>query len=624
MASSPSATTELAATASSTRGKEVQGWRIRAFAVAIIGYAYIAAVGIGAAAILPLSLKLAVAYSEHPLSPVPFAAGITSMVLAYAGLMVAWSTIRGFLLPRPKIDGVTIAPEAAPDLRRLIDQLATELKVRAPKTLVITHDGASWLSIQTHESGRRAVGIYVGIATLLTLPKDELAATLAHELAHLRTRDARLICFIERAIERWCSYAVRFSQRRKFGALPMALVSRWFIEQLSGPMARLSRTDELGADREAAQCTGTKPLVRALERLAIESIRAEEVLWAQLERDALAGKPIPSDYCQRWLSHLATTDPLHRRVGWHRLALHQQPADTDSHPTLAERIYAVDAAPEPATHPTENSISLLGEDWSSIRTSVDLVWKRTNEEPWSIAAERGVELRRQIGTQPLTLEGTLTRALALEEIGDQPTAIELLESIVAREVAYDKARYHLGRLLLAQGDEEGVRHMDAVIESDETFRVAGVCHAIDYMIRQGRFDEADSYQCVIDASASAIAEAQRERSELTEADEFLPHGLDETYVARITKLLGAVAQIQSGYLVRKSLRYELGDCVYVLAVDAPQSLWGNSMDNVTLREQLIEQLVLPGDVEVAVLGGWESWLCPHVERIAGAHIFSRA
>jgi Zn-dependent protease with chaperone function len=649
MASSPSATAALDAPAAALNTRAETGWRLRAFAVALIGYGYIIAVGIGAAAALPFGAELALTYGRDASLPVRLVVNIGAFLLVYSAFWIGWSTLVGFFLARPSIDGIELAPNAGRPLRKLIADIAFELRVRAPTTIAFTCDGSSWLSIKTYESGRRATGIYIGIATLLALPPDELAATLAHELAHLRTRDARLTCFIERALARWCAYAVRFSDRRKFGALPLALVSRWFIRQLSGPLARLSRTDEFAADREAARCTSAIALAHALERVAIESLRAEELLWPRLEQDALSGKPLPGNYCARWLSHLESEDPEALRIRWRRLAMYQQPIETDSHPPLADRIYALDAAvgnPElqvdehenaiaadskttlgrlDANTPLLNATTLLADDWPHIRAEVDRVWREASSEQWAIANDHGNELRAMLESEtndsaPSTV---VTRALAIEELGDRSRAIALLEQVVEEHHEFDEARFHLARLLFAEGDKRGVRHMDAVIEANDAFRITGMCYAIDYMIREGRLDDADAYQRAIDASASVLESAERERSQLTSTDTFSAHGLEQSYVSRAVELLSSIAQIQSAYLLRKQLNFELGDRIYVLAVDAPARFWRMSLDDVELRELLESRLMLPGETEVAILTGWESWLRSHVDTIEGSCIYRK-
>ena len=201
------------------------GWRRRVLCIALLGYAYIVFVGGSAALTLPLIAKWTAAHTQDSGWPLRVIAHLGAVVLVYAAFCVAASTIRGFFLSRQEVDGLVLGDDTAMPLRSLIADLASQLRSKPPLAIALTYDGSSWLSIRTHESGRSAATIYIGIAALLVLTPEQLAATLAHELAHLRTRDARLSCFIERALERWCAYAVLFRERRRFGALPLAIAS---------------------------------------------------------------------------------------------------------------------------------------------------------------------------------------------------------------------------------------------------------------------------------------------------------------------------------------------------------------------------------------------------------------
>lgn len=610
--------------------------RIGAFATALAGYSYILVVGFGAAATIPLGLRFWMALSNHDLALVRATANIGAMAISYGAMKVAWSTVAGFMIPRYEAEGVTLQAQAAQPLRRKIAKLAGSLGVEAPTTIVITYDGASWLSIATRENGRRATALYIGIATLLTLSQDELEATLAHELAHLRTHDARLTNYIERALERWCAYSARFTQRRRFGALPFAIVSHRFIDALAAPLARLSRSSEIEADRAAATCTRPQVLATALVRLAVQSLRAEEVLWPAFERSALAGNALPRDYCKRWSEHataVRSSGAPKTTVGWYNLALHQQAADDDSHPTLTQRLAALDVDPTCITKGTEctdcpqQAIALLGDQREEIETAVNDEWCEAHAAEWEMAAERGAFLKNLIeapfqkDSPEASADAALARAGALEELGDEERAMELLRSLLASDVTLDEARFHLARLLLKRGDDEGIRHMDAVVESTERFRLNGVSHLMDFMIRSGRFEEADRYQCVIDASSELIDAAARERAGLGNDDVFVVHDLDRAYIDRVQSVLADTGQIHVAYLVRKQLQHDLGDRIYVLAIDAPRKMIGQSLDDFDLQRLLEEKLILPGYTEIAFLNGWEAWLRPALVGIPDACVF---
>lgn len=79
-----------------------------------------------------------------------------------------------------------VSPEEAPELHRLVAELATYAQLPTPRVAMIDSP-----SPNAFASGRDAhhavVAVTTGILDLLT--RDELAGVLAHELAHVRNRD---------------------------------------------------------------------------------------------------------------------------------------------------------------------------------------------------------------------------------------------------------------------------------------------------------------------------------------------------------------------------------------------------------------------------------------------------
>ena len=174
---------------------------------------------------------------------------------------------------------------------------------------------------------------------LATLNREELQGVVAHEMAHIRNLDIRLMTVVAGLIgmivlvSDWSMRAMRFGGGRRSGksknggggALGILLVAIWLVAVILAPfLAQLmamavSRTREYLADATGAQLTRNPiGLASALEKL---------------EHAASATKSI-----KRGTAHLCIVDPLERRLD------NREGRFADlfaTHPPMAKRIEAL-------------------------------------------------------------------------------------------------------------------------------------------------------------------------------------------------------------------------------------------------------------------------------------------
>src|ERR671932_1251031 len=79
-----------------------------------------------------------------------------------------------------------VTPEQAPDLHRLIEELATYARLPKPRVAIIDTPSPNALATG-RDANHAVVAVTTGILGILS--RDELAGVLAHELGHVRNRD---------------------------------------------------------------------------------------------------------------------------------------------------------------------------------------------------------------------------------------------------------------------------------------------------------------------------------------------------------------------------------------------------------------------------------------------------
>jgi len=200
--------------------------------------------------------------------------------LVFAVLYAAFALARS----RSMVAGMTHAKEPAPGelrpLRRVLENVSIAAGLPVTPDLRIVQDAAP----NAFAAGLRPERSYVGVTTglLETMPKRELEAVLAHEVAHIRNRDtylmtmavvfAGVIVLIADLGFRALAYGGR---SRKGGALlAVAAILGFLLAPYAALLLRmsLSRRRELLADAGAAEILNDpEAMALALRRLELDS-----------------------------------------------------------------------------------------------------------------------------------------------------------------------------------------------------------------------------------------------------------------------------------------------------------------------------------------------------------------
>ncbi|MFC4145007.1 M48 family metallopeptidase [Micromonospora mangrovi] len=270
---------------------------------------------------------------------------------AFALLFTLVYVLGRVLLVRPPLPpGVRLTPERAPELWRIVRDLATQVDTRAPDEIrlvgeadvTVTDDARLFGLIP----GRRTVT--VGLPLLLAYTVDQLRAVLAHESGHFSRRHGATVrlahhgrmLVVETA--RHTTVAVLRGFLTGYARLHVA------VEQA------VSRQLEYDADRYAVAAAGRSAMVDALRELRVVATG-----WAEYREHRITpaydGGHLPEDLFGGFARYLAA---YREEVRLRSVEVAPaEPAWWESHPPIGERIAAlrfvrdvpVVADPRPAT-----------------------------------------------------------------------------------------------------------------------------------------------------------------------------------------------------------------------------------------------------------------------------------
>jgi len=165
----------------------------------------------------------------------------------------------------------------APDLYRIVQNLATRAHMPMPKLYVIPSDAAN--AFATGRSPEHAaVAVTEGIMRLMSW--DELEGVLAHELSHVRNRDILIssiaatlagVIMMLANMMRWAAiFGGASRDEREGGGGILGLLAMTILAPLAATLIQLaiSRSREYQADASGAELLHNgEPLARALEKL---------------------------------------------------------------------------------------------------------------------------------------------------------------------------------------------------------------------------------------------------------------------------------------------------------------------------------------------------------------------
>src|SRR5918994_3603504 len=432
--------------------------------------------------------------------------GPTPSILASIGILAGAAalipTIRALRVRVAAPDGLLLTPEDAPDLFRLIDVISR--KIVAVPFATVKINGDFKLGIQQIPRwgvfGGYANHLYVGAPLLLALSADEFCALLAHEIAHLGGGQRRFGAWIYRLRQTWDRLASKFAEPTNAFDRTLAHYYRWYAPWFYAYSFASARTHEYESDQLAAYVTSAQTLGRALIQVELASRFLSDIYWARfLARVEDAPEPPyrPYSLLPRAFKILEK-EPL--RPQWLAEALRRYAAENDTHPSLTERLAALDVSPQvppPAT--TSAALMTLGAAAQPAIDHCDDVWRAQNLATWRRRHDQIREARwklaeyEQHDSSSLAPEDLWAKAGLLLSVQREEDAIDSLRQLIAREGAHPDAHMLLARLLLKYGEEQGLKHLLLASQQQAELTDEAATIGYEYLVNRGRKGEATRF-----------------------------------------------------------------------------------------------------------------------------------
>jgi hypothetical protein len=211
--------------------------------------------------------------------------------------------------------------------------------------------------------GRRVM--VVGLPLLQVLSISEMRAVLSHEFGHYHGGDTRLAPWIYKTREALIRTVRQLSGNSSVLHLPFVLYGRMFLRVTQA----ISRRQEFAADALAAHIVGARPLESGL-RAIFGAALAYDGYWREDVAPVLGAGFLPplADGFAQFLHQPKVADAVNRamqeEMRWPRIDPY------DSHPSLPDRIKALEGMPPGPEAPSDQSALSLLENSSGAEASL--------------------------------------------------------------------------------------------------------------------------------------------------------------------------------------------------------------------------------------------------------------
>ena len=608
-----------------------RGYRRRVGLLAALGYAYL---GLTLAAVAGLSAAVVYFAVTGPALLLKFLIPLGALALV---------VLRALWIRVDPPEGIPLHRSDAPDLFGLVDELRR--KVDGPKVHSVLLDGELNASIvqvpRLGVLGPQRNYLVLGLPLLQALPPDEFSAVLAHELGHLSRSHGRFSAWIYRVRRTWSQLLETLEEKRSWGTFVFRRFFEWYAPYFNAYSFVLARAHEYEADAAAAHAAGHRASGLALANLSVADRYLDESFWPGLyERASREPRPPESAFIPMAQTLRGAGEDA-EVLRWLDDALAYEGDPTDTHPPLSRRLAALGldagelsadvAARRNGSAPALSAAQrYLGALEATVAEQLDREWRASVSPAWQqryVEAERAQRRLAELEqTADPSLEELLERAALVEEYRGGEEALERYGQILAREPEHGLARFAVGRLLLAQGSEEGLDHLERAMASEPEAVLPACEVAYAYLVGQGKREEAERYGVRAEGRMQQIEQAVEERSELDLETGLEPHELPAEVVSSLEGRLAQHDGVARAYLARKRVRHlDDEDPLYVVAVVPSQrwrTLWREAgEEEPSLAERLVEALDLPVSFSVVVPHP-RSDLERRLEQIPGSRVYT--
>jgi Zn-dependent protease with chaperone function len=595
-------------------------YRWGVFALAALGYLYLALVVTLLFALLILSVA-SVLYLK--------AAAIKLICVVGATLLIVLRALWVRLSPPA---GIALTRASSPELYVQLDELRHRLNAPRLHHVLLTPDFNAGITQLPRLGlfGWHQSYLIIGLPLIKALTVAQFQAVIAHELGHLSRGHARAANWIYRLRVIWQRLDASFSQSSHWASILVRPFFKRYVPFFTAASFPLARANEYEADAASLRITSARSAAQALTSVHIVGTYLAEKYWPSIQA-AAKDAPEPSfapfrDFAAEAIENL----PAEELQRWLQAALGRQTSHADTHPCLADRLKALGVQAEFAPPPAgDGAERLLGPSLSQWQNTFDTGWRERVQDTWRKIHEqtqasraRIVELRSKGDPAELDEAAALEFTNLEEEVGaGSAAALALRRTLVEKYPESLPIRFAFARQLLQLGDAAGVGPMESILERTPEAVLPGAQLLRNFYLRQNETARASYWQQKYLEQAAVLQAAREERGKLLLSDQVVGHQLPADALVALTARLKAVPDLTRAYLVRKVTRHFPETPVYVLGFEIRR--WWQMYDAANshaLTQRIRQEVKFPGNTLIVNIEGPNRRFADKLRHVKGSRI----
>lgn len=579
-------------------------YRAKLGAMALLGYGYIAGV---------LTLLL-VAVALLALLAVQRSGAMIALKLGIVLVPLIWAVVRAMAVRLEPPTGKEIFRDEAPQLFACIDEVRARACAPKAHKVLITDDFNA--AVVQHPR----LGIFgwprnyliLGLPLMQALDLQEFRAVLGHEFGHLSGAHGKFGAWIYRLRAGWGRLTHALEQDDHWGRVLFVPFFKWYAPAFSALSFVQARRQEYEADQVAAAVSGQRTAGEALVRVHLQSRFLNRKYWRSILQEAdTKAEPDARPYAMLRTA-FAEHRPEHEARGTLETALKRRTGSDDTHPSLSDRLRALGTtANVPGPIKVTAAEALLGPLAEQFASEFDTLWRQSVTAWWQGRHQYAIASRTKLAalsssTEELSIDDAFSRAELTEELGDETSAREQLETLAAKAPDHAPSQFALGRLRLASDDESGIELLNNAMRLDPGAEQAACALIVEYLQRHGRNEEARAHIDHLHNAGERDQAARKERGELRVADSLLSHGLSDEQLAALRQQLQAFAtDIRRIYFARKQTIYYQEHPLYIVAFERRTPFWKWESRGAAegIAQRLGSDVTYPGETIIICVDG---------------------